>query len=50
MPFARVIICIALLFLGGGAFAEEAHNRVALSSAIPVIARARSRTPSTMRA
>ncbi len=30
MPFARFIVCIALLLLGSGAFAEEAKNRVAL--------------------
>jgi hypothetical protein len=30
MPVARFIVCFALLLLGGGAFAEEAHNRVAL--------------------
>ncbi len=30
MPFARFIVCFALLLLGGGAFAEEARNRVAL--------------------
>jgi hypothetical protein len=30
MPFARLIVCFALLLLGGGAFAQEARNRVAL--------------------
>jgi WD40 repeat protein len=30
MPFARFIVCIAFLLLGGGAVAEEAQPRVAL--------------------